>query len=244
VRRYWPLLAGLTLVLGFAWSCGQTPAPNPGAGTPPTPTSDVALVEHVIASRKEYQQSLEALRAYYLSTRDLKRAKWAEEELIQLHRIVKEPFRMDLDAPPPTLKPQYPVPEANELYRRAMTFKDKGWGNDYIDNQHRAEILLQELLTKHPQSDKISDAAYMLGDIYEGKAFKQPHRAAVYFERVFQWAPTTTTDARLRAARLYDRTLGERSKAMDLYREVLAHETEQRRTQEAQKRLLELSNSK
>jgi tetratricopeptide (TPR) repeat protein len=245
VQRSRPILTSASLVLVMAATVlAQSPASNPNAGTPPTPPSDVQLVERVIATRKEYQQSLEALRAYYLSTRDLKRAKWAEEELIEFHRIIKEPFRMELDVPPPTLKPQYPVSEANELYRRAMTYKDKGWGNEYIDNQHRAEILLQELLTKHPQSDKISDAAYMLGDIYEGKAFKQPHRAAVYFERVFQWSPTTLTDARLRAARLYDLELGERSKAMDLYKEVLARETDQRRTQEAQRRLLELSQKK
>ena len=75
--------------------------------------------------------------------------------------------------PPPTLQANYNIPEANELYRRAMAYKDKGWGNDYIDNQRRAELLLQQLLTNYPQSDKIGDAAYQLGDIYESKAYKQ-----------------------------------------------------------------------
>jgi tetratricopeptide (TPR) repeat protein len=251
VRRQLLLLASVSLLLGLA-ACtpGQGPTTpstsnaSPGAGTPPPPNSDVQMVERVLASRKEYQASLEALRAYYISVRDLKRAKWAEEELLQFHRITKEAYRLDLDPPPPKLQPIYPIPEANELYRRALTYKDKGWGMDYVDNQHRAEILLQELLTKHPQSDKIADSAYLLGDIYEGRGFNQPERAAVYFERVFQWAPTTTTDARLRAARLYDRKLGERSKAMELYREVAAHETDQRHTQEAQRRLLELSSMK
>ena len=77
-----------------------------------------------------------------------------------------------------------------------MKFKDKGWGQDYIDNQHRAELLFQQLLTNYPQSDKISDAAYQLGDIYESKAFRQYERAAAYFERCFQWNPKTHFDAR------------------------------------------------
>ena len=83
-----------------------------------------------------------------------------------------------------------------------MSYKDKGWGTDYIDNQRRAELLLQQLLSDHPQSDKISDAAYQLGDLYESKAFKQYDRAAHYFERCFEWNPKTQFDARLRAARL------------------------------------------
>jgi tetratricopeptide (TPR) repeat protein len=244
------MIASVALLLGLA-ACtpgqgpGGTPPPAagmpPNAGTPPLPSSDVQLVERVIACRKEYQQALEALKAYYASIHDVKRGKWAEDELVQFNRIVKEPFRMDLDAPPPKLQPMYAVAEANELYRRALTFKDKGWGMDYTDNQHRAEMLLQKLLTEHPQSDKIADAAYMLGDIYEGRAFNQPHRAVIYFERVFQWQPSTATDARLRAARLYDRKLGERSRAVELYREVLAKETDTRRRQEAERRLMELS---
>jgi hypothetical protein len=174
----------------------------------------------------------------------MERAKWAEEELLQLHRIPKQAFRLELDVPPPTLHAAYNIPEANELYRRAMAYKDKGWGVDYTDNQRRAEILLQQLLTAYPQSDKIGDAAYQLGDLYEGKAYRQYRRAAHYYERCFQWNPNTQLDARLRAARLYDRQLAERVRATELYREITLHETDPKRLQEAQKRLTELSARK
>src|SRR6185436_17987379 len=100
-----------------------------------------------------------------------------------------------------------------------MQYKDKGFSTDYIDNQRRAEILFQEVLTKYPQSDKISDAAYMLGDIYESKAYKHYGRAAQYYERCFQWNPRTQYDARIRAARIYDKQLHERPRAIELYRE-------------------------
>ena len=33
------------------------------------------------------------------------------------------------------------------------------------------------------ESDKIGDAAYQLGDIYEGRSYKQYRRAAHYYER-------------------------------------------------------------
>lgn len=214
------------------------------ARSPGVPPSDVEFVERLLAARRDYQVALEELRKHYLTAGDLERARWAEEELVQFHRISKHAYRLELDVPPPTLQAQYNIPEANELYRRAMTYKDKGWGTDYIDNQRRAELLFQQLLTQYPQSDKIDDAAYQLGDIYESKAYRQYRRAALYFERCFQWNPNTQFDARLRAARLYDRNLSERSEAIRLYREVATHETDSKRLQEAQKRLSELSGGK
>ena len=56
----------------------------------------------------------------------------------------KQAFRLELDVPPPTLQATQNIPEANEIYRRAMAFKDRGWGNDYVDNQRR-ELLFHPL---------------------------------------------------------------------------------------------------
>jgi tetratricopeptide (TPR) repeat protein len=221
----------------------SSPASKQSANGP----SDLELVEKVMASRRNYQVALEQLRSHYLANGDLERAKWSEDELIHFHRIPKQAYRLDLDVPPPLLKAEQNIPEANELYRRAMVYKDKGWswaGNDYVDNQRRAEILFQQILTNYPQSDKIDDAAYQLGEIYESKAYKQYRRAALYYERCFQWNPNTQFDARLRAARLYDKYLQERSHAMDLYKEVTTHETDPKRIAEAQKRITELSAKK
>jgi hypothetical protein len=222
-----------------------TPA-APAAPRPPgSPPSDIERVEKVLAARREYQVSLEQLRSHYLATGDIERAKWAEEELRQFHRVGKQAYRLELDVPPPTLQASYNIPEANELYKRAMIYKDKGWtGNDYIDNQRRAELLFQQILTNYPQSDKIDDAAYQLGDMYEGRAYRQYRRAAAYYERCFQWNPNTQFDARLRAARLYDKYLQEKSRAIELYRDVTTHETDPKRIAEAQKRLTELSGAK
>ena len=69
-------------------------------------------------------------------------------------------------------------------------------------------------------------------------------RAAQYFERCFQWNPNTQFDARLRAARIYDRQLMERGRAVELYREVSSHETDPKQLQEARKRLVEMSGGR
>jgi len=239
------LVAIAIAVLGCAKSArAQVSAPSVGA-QPGQPPSDLDKVERVLAARREYQIALEQLRMHYLQVGDLERARWAEEELIQFHRILKQPYRLELDVPPPSLKAAYNIPEANELYRRAMSYKDKGWGGtDYIDNQRRAELLFQQILTNYPQSDKIDDAAYQLGDIYESRPYRQYRRAAQYYERCFQWNNNTQFDARLRAARLYDRHLQERTRAIELYREIITHETEPKRIEEAEKRVKELSAAK
>ena len=112
----------------------------------------------------------------------------------------------------------------------------------FIDNQRRAEILLQAILERHPDSDKIAEAAYHLGDIYEHyRPRPQFERAAAYYERSFQWNKASATDARLRAAHIYDYNLRMLDRAKELYRGVMNHDTNPERVAEAEKRLTELS---
>lgn len=234
----WAIVFGLAAV-----SSAAPPAPPPAPKTS-DPRADIELVERLLAARRDYQATLEQLRSHYLAIGDVEKSRWAEEELRQYHRLTKPAYALELDVPPPTLHAAQNFPEANELYRRAMTYKDKGWGGEYVDNQRRAEILLQQLLTQYPQSDKIGDAAYQLGDLYEGRAYKQPRRAAQYYERAFQWSPNTSSDARMRAARIYDRVLVERPHAIELYREVTLHSTDPKQLHEAQKRLADLAGGR
>jgi len=238
------VLLGLNLTIWAQEPKGESPNGNPGARDKKGangPATDDALVERVVAARREYQLSLERLRAHYISVNDTKRAFWAEEELLSYHRILKQSYRIDIgDVPPPTLEPKFNIPDANKLYREALKFKDKGFGSDYVDNQRTSEQMLQQLLTLYPRCDKIGEAAYQLGEIYESKAFRQYERAAAYYERSFQWNKTSQSDARLRAARLYDKVLRNEPKALQLYREVIDHDTDDARVKEAERRLGEL----
>lgn len=209
----------------------------------PKDAGDLELVRRLNSVRKDYQKALENLRLHYLKIGDVERAKWAKEELLQYHRMNKQAFRLDLDVPPPTLQGHTNVTEANKLLTWARKYEGHGWGTEYIDNQRRAEILLQDLLSKYPQSDKISDAAFHLGDIYESKAYRQYRRAAEYYVRCYQWNPQTHFDARLRAARLFDYEVKDRARAIELYREITTHETDPKRIEEATKRLGELSTA-
>ena len=165
----------LMMLMPVAWGqsspapASQGGAPKPaGAGAP----SDIDKVEKVLASRREYQASLEQLRQHYIATGDAERTRWVEDELTHYHRHPKQAYRLELDVPPPTLQGLQNIDEANKLYRTALSYKENSgipWSSRYMDNQSRAELLFQQLLSNYPQSDKIDDAAYQLGQIYEGK---------------------------------------------------------------------------
>ena len=236
----WLPLAGGVVYFALPYVLAQPARPAQGQ---PSGAADINLVKQVIATRREYQLALEQLAAHYARAGDAERERWAEDELKQFHRIPKAAYILDLDVAGPGLHPDQNVPAANELYRKAMSFKGKGIGGDYADNLIRAELLLQQLLSQYPTSNKCSDAAYQLGDIYESRRPAQYRRAAVYFERCVQWNPSTQYDARVRAAKLYDRQLRDRGKAVEWYKAVLSHETDEKRRQEAQRWLSELGGA-
>ena len=218
----------------------------PDALPPPAAAAtDVQLVERALAARKEYENSLKVLYEHYAKVGDKQRLQWTERELMAYHMMWKPSYNLDVkDVPPPTLEARVNVKEANDLYRTAMEYKGKGFGDDYVLNMRRSELLFREILEKYPNSDKIGDVAYQLGDIYEGRAYRQYDRSAKYYERSFQWVKGSRTDARLRAATLYDRQLNERSKAIELYRAVIDHDTNPDHIKQAEKRLAELNARK
>lgn len=230
----------VTCGVGLQVSMAQYAQPRTAPPTNPA-ASEINAVKRVIAARREYQASLEALRSTYSINSDTEKLRWSEDEIKQFHRVPKHAYVLDLDVPGPGLRAEQNIPAANDLYRRAMEYKDRGFGSEYVDNQIRAELLFQQLVNQYPSSNKISEAAYQLGDIYESKAYRQHRRAEAYFERTFQWNANTQHDARLRAAKLCDKALNERGRAIELYKSVLAHDTDPKRTQEATRRLAELN---
>jgi TolA-binding protein len=117
-------------------------------------------------------------------------------------------------------------------------------GMAYVDNQRRAELLLQQVLTKYPTSNRIGEVAYLLGDLYESSAFKQYRRAAAYYERCFQWSPSAPFDSRIRAARLYDKKVQDRTRASEIYQEISTHETDPKIKAEADTRVRELKGGR
>jgi len=96
------------------------------------------------------------------------------------------------------------------------------------------------LITNYPESDKIDDAAYRAGRIYDH--FGDYRIAALYYQRTFQWNEKTRYPARSRAAYVMDKRLNEKEKALTFYQ--LAYKYEKHfpnNVEYARTRILELT---
>lgn len=194
------------------------------------------LVKKVYEAREDYQASLERLRSYYSQINHDENRYWVERELTDYHLALKSPYILDMDLPSASLKAAKNDAKANRMFREALEWLNRS-SIDKEENTKRAEILLQRIIHDHKDSDKIDEACYYLGDIYASRYFQMYRRAVAYYERVFTYEPDTNLDARLRAATIYERNLGNSQRAVALYQEILAREIDPDQTREARRRL-------
>jgi tetratricopeptide (TPR) repeat protein len=112
-------------------------------------------------------------------------------------------------------------PSAESLYAEALNLekqagpivKDEGLLSQALDKY-------EQLLTKYPKSDRISDAAFRMAGIYEYR--KDYPNAVKNYQRTYQWNPQTPTTARFKAAYLLDNQLGRRAEALQIYQDALS----------------------
>jgi tetratricopeptide (TPR) repeat protein len=204
------------------------PAQAGAAVTTAKVSSEVDIVEQVVANRQSYRQSLAMLVEYYTSTGNNMKLKWAQRELDALDTIAKYKYVVEAEVAGPDLKASTPIPEADKLYEEALTLQRKAEQLLIIKDDNLLRLVLDkydQLIRKYPSSDKIDDAAYKSGEIYD--YFKDYTIALVYYQRAYQWNPQTTYPARFRAAFILDNRLHRRAEALELYQEALEKDGQQ-----------------
>jgi tetratricopeptide (TPR) repeat protein len=220
---------------------------------PPTTTTNVvdsndelALVEQVFKNRQDYSASLQKLLDHYVSVGDNVRQGWARQELQALDRIPQFVYVIDPSVFPADLHGTARIVDADKLYAEAAKTErlaaPVGLVRPTVD-EGKLRIALQQyerLIRQYPTSDKIDEAAWRLAGIYE--YFGNYGPAITFYERTFQWDPTTTYPARFNAASLLDK-LGRRDEALPLYQEAVAKEARHpENTAVAKRRIQELTN--
>ena len=106
-----------------------------------------------------------------------------------------------------------------------MEYFDKGKGligNLFVSEEklYLAIDRFNELITLHPDSDKIDDAAFQVGEIYR-RYLKDYPTALLYYQRTAQWAPQTSLPARYTMALIYDEYYHDRVKAIQFYQQAI-----------------------
>jgi len=190
---------------------------------------EVDLVEDVLLHRALYHRSIKALHEYYEQHGfDSKRA-WAARELAEADRIT--PFRYILAAeiPSDTLSPRDSIAEADAMYEHGRTLM--GEGGEGVPMFFRASkmrealAVFRKLIETYPSSDKIDDAAFYSGEIHKEYFRGEEAIAVKWYERAFTWNPQTEHPARFQAAVVYDFRLHDRSRALELYQDIITRES-------------------
>lgn len=200
-----------------------------GTGLLVTDVQEVDLVEAVLSHREEYRGNLKRLHDYYLSHGYTTRQAWAAFELNGLRRVKHFRYLLDAEIPSDSLRPTEQIPEADALYELGLDLMRRGGhgvpGIYREDRMIEAADVFRELIERYPSSEKIDDAAFYCGEIHKEYLPGQELIAVKWYERAWEWNPDTTHPARFQAAVVYDYSLHDRDRALELYQNVVEHET-------------------
>jgi len=188
-------------------------------------TSEADLVEQMAINRQAYRQGLELLAGYYMRTGNNMKLEWAQKELAALNSMPKYNYIIEANVAPPDLKVSASIPGADDIYYEAVELDKQAGTLPVLKNENQLRLALakyNDVIKKYPASDKIDDAAYNAGVIYE--YFKDYSIAVLYYKRAFQWDPDTIYPARFRAARVLDKNLHQNAEALQLYQQAVKTE--------------------
>jgi hypothetical protein len=210
---------------------------------------EVDLVENVLTHRAQYHQGLEDLRDYYHEHGYATKQSWADFELDGLRKVKSFRYLIDAEIPSDQLRPTEQVPEADALFERGRELLRKGGHGVPVFYREKTMIeaadVFQQLVERYPNSDKIDDAAFFLGEIHKEYLPNQEPIAVKWYERAWTWDPQTPHPARFQAAVVYDYRLHDRDRALELYQSVLKSETaEQTNVRFATRRIHELTTAR
>jgi len=223
----------------------ETPKPPPAKDVSST-LGEVELAEKVAVSRESYRLALETLKRYYVEARNATKLEWVDKELGEFNGITKYHYLSELELASADLRPVSSIAAADQLFKEGLDFKNyPAFPPEKKDKLRVALDKFRTIITSYPNSDKIDDAAFRMGEIYEGWYFQDYTRAVQCYERCFQWNERSEYPAVFNAARLYDQKLMQRDKAVELYNMVVRlqqkYQNQKRESvDEAVKRLNEL----
>jgi len=191
----------------------------------PSSADEIDLVEQLAGQRQAYRRSLEAIVQYYDAAGNQEKLTWAREELRALDRIPQYRYIIEAQVMPANLRATEVIPAADALYEEARRIQGDAGRLPVLKDEEVLRAALgkySNLIREYPTSDKIDDAAFQMGEIHE--YFNDFTIALQYYQRAYQWDPSTPYPARYKAASILDRRLHRRAEALQLYNEAIVKE--------------------
>lgn len=205
-------------------------------------SKEEGLIKRVEISRENYKNTLSELARFYLSIGDQLRFKKASIELNGVNEIPQPSY----DIPTDETKSALPYGREQSIEEADILFYDANSYRTFIESFNRKKSLTlaikryERLIEKYPTSDKVSDAAYFIAEIYSGALFGAYEDAAAYYVKCYELNPATSRPALYKAARMYDYWLKNPGKAIQYYELASENSSEYKYRKKAKKRLEEL----
>jgi tetratricopeptide (TPR) repeat protein len=190
-----------------------------------TDPGEADIVEQVATNRQAYRQGLVTLIDHYTKMGNNLKLQWAKKELAALDAMPKYKYIIEANVAGPRLEAKARIPEADALYREATDLQKEAERLVLVKSDDKLRLALDkynQVIRKYPSSDKIDDAAFKAGSIYDH--FKDYTIALLYYQRTYQWNPEAPYPARFEAAEILDTHLHRRAEALELYKEALEKE--------------------
>jgi tetratricopeptide (TPR) repeat protein len=229
------LIVSLSFLVGCESNTGRSQLVTVPTGTPTGSTgpvniaeaAEVDLVEQMAVHRQAYRQGLELLVQYYSRTGNYEKLGWAKKELGALNTMPQYKYFIEAEVLQANLKATTLIAEADMLYQEAVQLEKEAGPLPIGKNEEKLRLALDrynQVISRHPASDKIDDAAFKAGQIYE--YFKDYNIALLYYQRAYQWDPETPYPARFKAAYVLEKYLYRRAEALEHYRQAIKEERE------------------
>lgn len=207
--------------------------------------SEADIIEQVVNNRQAYEQALELLVAHYTETGNNMKLQWARNELKAVETMPQYNYIIEAGVAGPDLKANTAIPEADEIYRDAFELERKAGVIPLLVDENLLRQALEkynQLIKKHPSSNRIDDAAYRAAGIYSH--FRDYSTAVLYYQRALQWDPQGSHPAAFKAAYILDRYLHRRAEALGLYQQAVKNKNLNTNYKTfAEKRIYELTQS-
>ena len=188
--------------------------------------NEVDYVENLAASRDAYRQALIGLLDHYSTVGNATKLQWVQTELKTFDQMVRYQYLQPAEWVPENLAATESIEEADALFAEARELYNESGGMIIVANKAKLQQALgvfNQLIQQYPTSNKIDDAAYKAGRIYD--YLKNYELAAIYYQRTFQWNDGTPYPARFRAAKVMDQKLRMRKEALELYKLAIIRES-------------------
>jgi tetratricopeptide (TPR) repeat protein len=181
---------------------------------------EMDIVEQVVDNRQAYMDSLRMLVDYYTQSGNHEKLMWARKELGALNTMPQYNYVIEAIVMGPDLRATDAIPEANYFFDQARALERKA-GTIPKDNKTLRMALAKYnfVISSHPTSDQIDDAAYRCAGIYEH--FKDYSIALVYYQRTYQWNPDTPHPARFKEGLILDKQFRDHAGALDAYKRAM-----------------------